>query len=46
MIELQARLPNARVLYCSATGVSEVGNMAYMSRMGWVLVQGVGSFRV
>jgi hypothetical protein len=24
VIELQAALPNARVLYCSATGVSEV----------------------
>eukprot|EP00775_Hariotina_reticulata_P007699 gene7699-7898_t len=34
VIELQSLLPNARVLYCSATGVSEVGNMAYMSRMG------------
>ncbi|GAX84898.1 hypothetical protein CEUSTIGMA_g12319.t1 [Chlamydomonas eustigma] len=34
VIELQQRLPQARVLYCSATGVSEVGNMAYMSRMG------------
>lgn len=34
VIELQQRLPQARVLYCSATGVSEVGNMAYMTRMG------------
>jgi hypothetical protein len=34
VIELQRRLPNARVLYCSATGVSEVGNTAYMTRMG------------
>jgi hypothetical protein len=34
VIELQALLPMARVLYCSATGVSEVGNMAYMARMG------------
>jgi hypothetical protein len=25
VIELQRRLPRARVLYCSATGVSEVG---------------------
>jgi hypothetical protein len=24
VIELQSMLPNARVLYCSATGVSEV----------------------
>ncbi|GIL79152.1 hypothetical protein Vretifemale_8504, partial [Volvox reticuliferus] len=34
VIALQERLPRARVLYCSATGVSEVGNMAYMVRMG------------
>eukprot|EP00878_Enallax_costatus_P032695 GHUV01035950.1.p1 GENE.GHUV01035950.1~~GHUV01035950.1.p1 ORF type:complete len:643 (+),score=180.98 GHUV01035950.1:954-2882(+) len=34
VIEIQALLPNARVLYCSATGVSEVANMAYMARMG------------
>ncbi|KAG2500714.1 hypothetical protein HYH03_001479 [Edaphochlamys debaryana] len=34
VISLQERLPQARVLYASATGVSEVGNMAYMSRMG------------
>eukprot|EP00941_MAST-03F_sp_MAST-3F-sp1_P001903 g1903.t1 len=31
---LQARLPNARVVYCSATGVSEIGNMAFMTRLG------------
>ena len=35
MIELQRRAPNARVVYCSATGVSEVGNMAYMRRLGF-----------
>ncbi|GFR47434.1 hypothetical protein Agub_g9154, partial [Astrephomene gubernaculifera] len=34
VLALQERLPRARVLYCSATGVSEVGNMAYMVRMG------------
>ena len=28
VLDLQARLPNARVVYCSATGVSEVANMA------------------
>ena len=27
VIELQKKLPMARVLYCSATGVSEVANM-------------------
>lgn len=31
---LQERLRHARVVYVSATGVSEVRNMAYMSRMG------------
>jgi hypothetical protein len=35
VIALQAALPRARVVYCSATGVSEIGNMAYMSRMGF-----------
>ena len=34
MQELQEKLPRARVLYCSATGVSEVGNLAYMTRLG------------
>ncbi|KAK9798140.1 hypothetical protein WJX73_007295 [Symbiochloris irregularis] len=34
VLELQEKLPRARVLYCSATGVSEVGNMAYMGRLG------------
>lgn len=27
-------LPKARVLYCSATGVTDVKNMAFMERMG------------
>lgn len=34
VIELQRRLPHARCVYCSATGVSEVGHMAYLERMG------------
>jgi len=33
-IELQRRLPNARVLYVSATGASEVMNLAYADRLG------------
>ena len=33
VLGLQARLPAARIVYCSATGISEVGNMAYMSRL-------------
>ena len=31
--QIQNELPMARVVYCSATGVSEVGNMAFMSRL-------------
>ena len=34
VVNLQKALPNARVLYCSATGVSEVANLAYASRLG------------
>jgi hypothetical protein len=34
VVNLQKALPAARVVYASATGVSEVGNMAYMSRLG------------
>lgn len=29
VIALQQRLPRARVVYCSATGVSEIGAFAY-----------------
>ncbi|XP_067930310.1 uncharacterized protein [Watersipora subatra] len=31
---VQRSLPKARVLYCSATGVTDVKNMAFMERMG------------
>ncbi|KAH9676921.1 protein FORGETTER 1 [Citrus sinensis] len=34
VLELQARLPEARVVYCSATGASEPRNMGYMVRLG------------
>ena len=34
VIELQRRCPDARVVYCSA-GISEIGNMAYMQRLGF-----------
>lgn len=34
MLELQNKLPNARVVYASATGASEPRNMAYMVRLG------------
>lgn len=33
-IELQRRLPNARVVYVSATGATEVNNLAYADRLG------------
>lgn len=33
-IELQKRLPNARIIYSSATGATEVSNLAYASRLG------------
>ena len=33
-IELQDRLPNARVVYASATGATEVANLAYAARLG------------
>ncbi|CAJ2659094.1 unnamed protein product [Trifolium pratense] len=32
--DIQAQLPEARVVYCSATGASEPRNMAYMVRLG------------
>jgi GGDEF domain-containing protein len=32
--ELQRRLPNARVVYVSATAATEVGNLAYADRLG------------
>lgn len=34
VVELQYLLPNARVVYSSATGASEPRNMAYMVRLG------------
>ncbi|XP_011404218.2 PREDICTED: protein strawberry notch homolog 1-like isoform X2 [Amphimedon queenslandica] len=34
VLQLQKRLPKARIVYCSATGASEPKNMAYMSRLG------------
>ncbi|MDT7858248.1 strawberry notch family protein [Rubrivirga sp. S365] len=33
-VELQNRLPNARVVYASATGATEVANLAYAARLG------------
>lgn len=34
VIELQRRLPNAKLLYVSATAASEVRDLAYMERLG------------
>jgi len=34
VVALQLVIPNARVLYCSATGASEPKNLAYMTRLG------------
>lgn len=34
VVELQQRLPRARVVYCSATSVSEPKNLGFMSRLG------------
>lgn len=31
---IQNRMPDARVVYCSATGASEPRNMGYMARLG------------
>lgn len=34
VLELQDRLPNARIVYASATGATEVSNLAYADRLG------------
>ena len=34
VFKLQARLPNARIVYMCATGISEPINMGYMTRLG------------
>lgn len=33
-LELQKRVPNARIVYVSATGATEVSNLAYAERLG------------
>lgn len=40
VMELQRRLPKARVVYASATGATEPKNMGYMTRLG---IWGVGT---
>jgi len=34
VVQLQQRLPRARIVYASATGVTDIKNMAYFSRLG------------
>ena len=34
VVQLQRALPRARVVYCSATGISDIKNMAFMERLG------------
>ncbi len=34
VVELQKRLPNARVVYVSATGATEVSNLSFATRLG------------
>jgi len=39
VLQLQRRLPKARIVYCSATGVSNVAHLAYAERLGlWGMV--------
>jgi len=35
IVELQQRLPNARVLYLSATGASQPSHLGFMTRLGY-----------
>ncbi|KAD4178713.1 hypothetical protein E3N88_27304 [Mikania micrantha] len=46
VLELQARLPEARVVYCSATGASEPRNLGYMVRLGALDKGGVGALEL
>ena len=34
VVELQRRCPNARLMYVSATGATELDNLCYMTRLG------------
>ncbi|KAK4786922.1 hypothetical protein SAY86_010755 [Trapa natans] len=46
VLEIQARLPEARVIYCSATGASEPRNLGYMVRLGlWGIGTSFSDFR-
>jgi len=46
VVELQEALPRARILYASATGVTDIKNMAYFTRLGlWGRGSGFDSFK-
>ncbi|TKY45823.1 strawberry notch-like 1 [Spatholobus suberectus] len=46
VLDIQDRLPEARVVYCSATGASEPRNMGYMVRLGlWGVGTSFSDFR-
>ncbi|KAL9146939.1 hypothetical protein ABFS82_13G142200 [Erythranthe guttata] len=46
VLDIQARLPEARIIYCSATGASEPRNLGYMVRLGlWGAGTSFSSFR-
>ena len=45
VVELQQRLPRARIVYASATGVQNLESMAYANRMGlWGSGQSFATF--
>lgn len=45
VVRLQAALPKARVVYASATGVTDIANMAYFTRLGlWGAGSGFADF--
>lgn len=45
VVRLQQKFPNARCVYVSATGVSDINNMAYMDRLGlWGKGTAFGTF--
>lgn len=46
VLDIQGRLPEARIIYCSATGASEPRNMGYMVRLGlWGAGTSFSNFR-
>ncbi|OEU05850.1 hypothetical protein FRACYDRAFT_257886 [Fragilariopsis cylindrus CCMP1102] len=44
VLELQRRLPMARIVYCSATGVSDIDQLGYAERLGlWKIPKSITS---